>query len=186
MYCPSSCIPSRPCHSGIWSGFTCRTWLFSSSSCVEQSLYPCFACLVFLDIGSFEEVRLVFLESLCLDAVHWNVTFPPWRRKWQPTPVFLPEKSYGQRSLAGLQSMGLQGSVTTWRLNHQPPLPRLFFVPSFPLKCLLTDFSGFLSSLFIFTSFCLSGLQFFLWKKLLIIFPDLTSHSYSLLPLIIC
>ena len=25
----------------------------------------------------------------------------PWRREWQPTAVFLPEKSYGQRSLAG-------------------------------------------------------------------------------------
>ena len=25
----------------------------------------------------------------------------PWRRKWLPTPVFLPGKSYGQRSLAG-------------------------------------------------------------------------------------
>ena len=24
-----------------------------------------------------------------------------WRRKWQPTPVFLPEKSHGERSLAG-------------------------------------------------------------------------------------
>ena len=23
----------------------------------------------------------------------------PWRRKWQPTPVFLPGKSHGQRSL---------------------------------------------------------------------------------------
>ena len=23
----------------------------------------------------------------------------PWRRKWQPTPVFLPEKSHGQGSL---------------------------------------------------------------------------------------
>ena len=23
-----------------------------------------------------------------------------WRRKWQPTPVFLPGKSHGQRSLA--------------------------------------------------------------------------------------
>ena len=33
----------------------------------------------------------------------------PWRRKWQPTPGFLPEKSHGQRSLAGyIQSMGLQ------------------------------------------------------------------------------
>ena len=25
----------------------------------------------------------------------------PWSRKWQPTPVFLPGKSRGQRSLAG-------------------------------------------------------------------------------------
>ena len=24
-----------------------------------------------------------------------------WRRKWQPTPVFLPGKIHGQRSLAG-------------------------------------------------------------------------------------
>ena len=24
----------------------------------------------------------------------------PWSRKWQPTPVFLPGESYGQRSLA--------------------------------------------------------------------------------------
>ena len=24
----------------------------------------------------------------------------PWRRAWQPTPLFLPGESYGQRSLA--------------------------------------------------------------------------------------
>ena len=25
----------------------------------------------------------------------------PWRRKWQPIPIFLPEKSHGRRSLMG-------------------------------------------------------------------------------------
>ena len=30
----------------------------------------------------------------------------PWRRKWQPTPVFLPGESHGQRSLAGYSSRG--------------------------------------------------------------------------------
>ena len=25
----------------------------------------------------------------------------PWRRKWQPTPVFLPGKSHGQREEPG-------------------------------------------------------------------------------------
>ena len=28
-------------------------------------------------------------------------TFTQWRRQWQPTPVFLPGKSHGQRLLAG-------------------------------------------------------------------------------------
>jgi len=32
----------------------------------------------------------------------------PWRREWQSTPIFLPGESNGQRSLGGLQSMGLQ------------------------------------------------------------------------------
>ena len=30
----------------------------------------------------------------------------PWNRKWQPTLVFLPEKSHGQRSLAGYSPWG--------------------------------------------------------------------------------
>ena len=29
--------------------------------------------------------------------------------KWQPTPIFLPEKSQGQRSLAGYSPRGCQG-----------------------------------------------------------------------------
>ena len=28
----------------------------------------------------------------------------PWRRAWQPTPVFLPGESHGQRSLVGYRS----------------------------------------------------------------------------------
>ena len=30
----------------------------------------------------------------------------PWRRAWQPTPVFLPEKSHGQRRLMGYSPWG--------------------------------------------------------------------------------
>ena len=30
----------------------------------------------------------------------------PWRRKWQPTPIFLPGKSHGQRSLVGYSPQG--------------------------------------------------------------------------------
>ena len=30
----------------------------------------------------------------------------PWRRAWQPTPVFLPGESHGQRSLVGYSPWG--------------------------------------------------------------------------------
>ena len=30
----------------------------------------------------------------------------PWKRKWQPIPVFLPGKFHGQRNLAGYSSWG--------------------------------------------------------------------------------
>ena len=34
--------------------------------------------------------------------VNWPLAWEdPWRRKWQPTPLFLPGQSHGQRSLAG-------------------------------------------------------------------------------------
>ena len=41
----------------------------------------------------------------------------PWRRKWQPTPVFLPGESHGQRSLAGYSPRGHKESDTTERLH---------------------------------------------------------------------
>ena len=37
----------------------------------------------------------------------------PWRRKWQPTPVFLPGKSHGQRTLAGYRPWGREESDMT-------------------------------------------------------------------------
>ena len=37
----------------------------------------------------------------------------PWRRAWQPTPVFLPGESHGQRSLAGYSLWDHNKSDTT-------------------------------------------------------------------------
>ena len=41
----------------------------------------------------------------------------PWRRKWQPTPVFLPGKSHGQRSVVGYNPLGSKSQIqlsTAW------------------------------------------------------------------------
>ena len=41
----------------------------------------------------------------------------PWRRKWQPTPLFLPEKTHGQSSLAGYSPKGHKELDMTERLG---------------------------------------------------------------------
>ena len=40
-------------------------------------------------------------------------TFMHWRRKWQPTPVFLSGGSQGRRSLVGCRLWGREESDTT-------------------------------------------------------------------------
>ena len=50
--------------------------------------------------------------------------FDPWvgkiprRRKWQPTPVFLPGKSHGQKSLGGYSPRGLKELGRTVHTTH--------------------------------------------------------------------
>ena len=41
-----------------------------------------------------------------------------WRREWWPTPVLLPGRSHGWRSLVGLQPMGLQKVRHDWVTCH--------------------------------------------------------------------
>ena len=40
-----------------------------------------------------------------------------WRRKWQPTPVFLPGEFHGQRGLVGCNPWGCKESDLTERLS---------------------------------------------------------------------
>jgi len=42
----------------------------------------------------------------------------PWRRAWQPTPVFLPEKFHGQRNLMGCSSWDCKELDTTEVTEH--------------------------------------------------------------------
>ena len=42
----------------------------------------------------------------------------PWRRKWQHTPVFLPGKSHGQRSLAGCSPWGHKRVRHSWTRTY--------------------------------------------------------------------
>ena len=59
----------------------------------------------------------------------------PWRRKWQPTPVLLPGKSHGRRSLAGYSPWGRKESDTTERLPFQFSLSCIGEGNGNPLQC---------------------------------------------------
>ena len=45
----------------------------------------------------------------------------PWRRKWQPTPVFLPGESHGQRSLVGYSPWGHKRVGHNLAIKQQHP-----------------------------------------------------------------
>ena len=42
----------------------------------------------------------------------------PWRRAWQPTPVFLPGESHGERSLVGCSPCGRKELDMTKATEH--------------------------------------------------------------------
>ena len=58
----------------------------------------------------------------------------PWKRKWQPTPVFLSGESYGWRSPAGYSPWDGKESGTTEQL-------RLYTVKTFHIWLLFQEFS---------------------------------------------
>ena len=53
----------------------------------------------------------------------------PWRRKWQPTPVFLPGKRHGQWSLEGYSPWGRKELDATE--HSRVHLNKLFFLKKF-------------------------------------------------------
>ena len=69
----------------------------------------------------------------------------PWRRAWQPTPVFLPGESHGQRSLAGYSPHGHKDLDVTEATYHT------YIVLSDEKKFVILIYSEYIS----FFSICL-------------------------------
>ena len=55
--------------------------------------------------------------SFLLSTVMHGLGFSSRRRQWHPTPVLLPGKSHGRRSLVGCSPWGLEESDTTEQLH---------------------------------------------------------------------
>ena len=85
----------------------------------------------FCHISTWTSHRYIYLwasqvaqwERICLQCRRCRIDLwvgkIPWRRKWQPTPVFLSGESHGQKSLVGLH--GITKSRTRfidWTYRH--------------------------------------------------------------------
>ena len=82
-------------------------------------------------------------------------TFMHWRRKWQPTPVFLPGESQGQGSLVGCRLWGCTESDTTEVTQQQQQHSAMYVV----LTCiylLISDIEHFFMYLL---AVCISSLE---------------------------
>ena len=68
-------------------------------------------------------------------CVFYKGTNTIWRRQWYPTPVLLPGKSHGWRSLVGCSPWGRYESDTTERLHFHFSLSCIGEGDGNPLQC---------------------------------------------------
>ena len=61
----------------------------------------CMSCLYILEINPLTVVSFAIIFSHSEVCLLTLLILSFWRMKWQPTPVFLPGDSQGQRSLVG-------------------------------------------------------------------------------------
>ena len=64
------------------------------------------------------------LSKLQLNRILLSPSLSSWRRQWHSTPVLLPGKSHGRRSLVGCHPWGLEESDTTEQLHFHFSLSR--------------------------------------------------------------
>ena len=93
---------------------------------------------LFLDHGFLPGISLNWEKGkvLFLNEISFNyITELDWRRQWQPTPVLLPRKSHGWRSLVVYSPWGLEGSDTAKRLHFHFSLSCIGEGNGNPLQC---------------------------------------------------
>ena len=105
--------------------------------------------MVLPPVPTFNEIKIIVLKVLiavfylgpfmyqliytrCLFSYYYLIL---WRRQWHPTPVLLPGKSHGRRSLVGCSPWGRQESDTTERLHFHFSLSYIGEGNGNPLQC---------------------------------------------------
>ena len=85
-----------------------EVFLVSSIQWVDNPKYPYKVHPGVIHLVNSSSFSCTYVTLLCIRN--------NWRRKWQPTPVLLPGKFHGQRSLVGYSPWGCKESDMTERL----------------------------------------------------------------------
>ena len=86
----------------------CSCHAVTSASCSRAAASPC-PCFIWsvhlfgVVPGGSDGKKLSAIQESQVGSLGWE---NPWKRKWQPTPEFLPGKSHEQRRLAGYGPWG--------------------------------------------------------------------------------
>ena len=94
----------------------CLAFVVNWTLSVEKAMAPHSSTVAWKIPWMEQPGRLQSLGSLRADPTSLSLslfTFMHWRRKWQPTPVFLPGESQGRGSLVGFHLWGRTESDTT-------------------------------------------------------------------------
>jgi len=121
-------------------------WEGPGSQCWKVIQYRVSKCQKSALISTAPLTKLQFLSSfggfhryVCMPETFVNLLDLLYdlsqRRQWQPTPVLLPGKSHGQRSLAGCTPWGRKESDTTERLHFHFSLSCIGEGNGNPLQC---------------------------------------------------
>ena len=85
------------------------------ASVAIASQFNFFFCPIQLPFHTYRASLMAQQLRICLQCRRCNfnpwIRKIPWRRAWQPTPVFLPGKFHGQRRLVGYSPQGCKGQI---------------------------------------------------------------------------
>ena len=115
-WCSVAQLYPTPCDSMNYSPPASSVHRIFQARILEWVAISSFSCVGFDSKQDFAPPAILLALLLC--PWMWGIFFGViqyslWRRKWQPTPVFLPGESQGRRSLLGCRLWGHTESDTT-------------------------------------------------------------------------
>ena len=111
----------------------------TSASALLSSLLTCLPRGAWAEESKTGSGRQKRRESGCERWDKGRALAPGRRRQWQPTPVLLPGKSHGRRSLVGCRLWGCRESDTTERLHFPFTVSCIGEGNGDPLQCSCLD-----------------------------------------------